>query len=142
VNRAHRGFWVTNRLVNPILGLLLRGPLGRWFGRRLAVLRYRGRLTGQMHELVVQYVRDAQRVWIKPGRPDRKTWWLNLREPTPVELRLAGQDVRGVALAINGRDRPDEVASALAVYFKWFPRAHSTDVAQTVMVRVDPDTSR
>jgi hypothetical protein len=148
---AHRGSWATNRLANPIVRRLLRGPFGRRLGRRLAVLRYRGRRSGEPHELVVQYVQDAQHVWIMVGRPHRKTWWLNLREPAPVELRIAGHDVRGVALAINGRDRPDEVAAASAVYVKSFPRARPAtggpdadpiDLTQIVMVRVDLDTSR
>ena len=69
--------WVTNHLANPVLRPLLRGPFGRRFGQRLAVLRYKGRRTGRVRELVVQYVREGDSVWIMAGQPDRKRWWRN-----------------------------------------------------------------
>ena len=131
---ANRGFWLTNHLANPMLRPLLRGPLGRRWGRRLAVMRYRGRRTGQAHELVVQYVREGDRVWVMPGQPDRKRWWRNMREPLAVEMRLAGHDVRGTAVALDAGDAPDEVAAAVTTYRTVFPRATGP---AAVMVRID-----
>ena len=128
------GFWVTNHLANPVLRPILHGPLGRRWGRRLAVLRYRGRRTGQMHELVVQYAREGDRVWIMPGAPERKQWWRNMRDPLAVDLWLAGRPFHGVATAV--RD-PSALASGLKVYTKVFPSAP----AATVMVCVDLDAS-
>ena len=133
-----RGFWVTNHLANPILRPLLRGPLGSRLGRRLGVLRYRGRRSGQARELVVQYVRDGDRVWVMPGQPNRKQWWHNMREPMPVELWLAGQNLHGVASAISDRDQPTDVVDALTVYRTVFPRARNAG-GSTVMVRIDVD---
>ncbi|MGZ6983166.1 MAG: nitroreductase/quinone reductase family protein [Ilumatobacteraceae bacterium] len=130
-------FWVTNRVANPPLRWLLRGPLGHRLGRRLAVVSYRGRRTGQTYELIVQYVRNGQRVWILPGRPDRKIWWRNLRQPTRVDLRLAGEDVHGIATAIEAHDHPDDVTAGLAAYHTVFRPVAGTD--QTVLVRVDLD---
>ena len=46
-------FWFLNRMANPVLRHLLRTPLGRRPGRRLAALRYHGRTSGRLHELVV-----------------------------------------------------------------------------------------
>jgi hypothetical protein len=154
---ASRGFWMTNHLANPALKPLLRGAAGRRIGRHLAVLRYRGRRTGQRHELVVQYARDGQHVWVMPGQPDRKTWWRNLREPSAVEVRLAGHDYHGHAVALDGRERPDDVHRGLAVYLHELPRARKalglpanpgtdqeTDLAdaakRAVIVRIDLDT--
>jgi hypothetical protein len=130
------GFWMTNHVANPMLRPLLRGPLGRRWGRRLAVLRYRGRRTGTTYELVVQYVRDGDRVWIMPGLAERKRWWRNMREPLPVELWLAGQHVQGAARAITNEQAPNEVADAFAAYVKGFPRS-GNGARPEVMVRVD-----
>jgi len=51
------GIWVTNHLANPVLRPLLYGPTGRRLGRRLALIRCRGRRTGHVYELPVQYAR-------------------------------------------------------------------------------------
>lgn len=85
---------MTNHVTNRLLSPLLRGPLGRVFGRRLALLRYRGRRTGRMRELVVQYeLRDAQ-VWITIGRPavpPRPGPGAGRRVDEPALTRTAGQ---------------------------------------------------
>ncbi len=127
-----RGFWVTNHVANPVLRAVLRSSLGRRWGRRLAVLRYRGRRTGEEHELVVQYARDGDRVWIMPAQPDRKQWWRNMRQPLPVDIRLAGHDEHGVAQVATRLEEPD----AFATYVKAFPKTPNTDES-VVMVCVD-----
>lgn len=130
-----RSFWVTQRLVNPILRPLLRGPLGGGLGRRLAVLRYRGRRTGEPHELVVQYAGGGDRVWIVPGHPERKRWWRNMLAPRPVEVWLAGRRRTGIARVLPGTGDDPEVAEALAAYRAVFPRMFQAPV----LVRIDLD---
>jgi hypothetical protein len=49
-----RALLLTNRVANPVLRWLPRGPLGARLGRRLAVVCYTGRRTGAPHELVTQ----------------------------------------------------------------------------------------
>ena len=134
--RRRRAFWMTNHVANPLLRPLLRGPLGGRWGRRLAVLRYRGRRTGETRELVVQYARDGDRVWILPGQPDRKRWWRNMREPVPVELWLAGHNVHGGARVVTNVDAPQEIADAFAAYLEAFPRMRDAN-GPAAMVRVD-----
>jgi hypothetical protein len=41
------------------------------------------------------YARDGQDLYVVPGQPDRKLWWRNLRQPTPVRLCLQGRDREG-----------------------------------------------
>ncbi len=151
-----RGSWITNHLANPVLEAVLRSAAGRRVGQHLAVLCYPGRRTGRQHELVVQYARDHQQVWVVPGQPDRKTWWRNLREPCAIEVRLAGHDYHGLAVALDGRERPDDVQHGLTVYLDELPRAgkalgihadagtdRGTDLADAaksaVIVRIDLD---
>ncbi len=119
------GFALTNRLANPVLRRLLRSRLGRRPGRRLAVVRYRGRRTGRPRELVTQYVRDGATVWVLVGAADRKTWWRNLRTPAEVDLWLAGERVRARAVAIEGAQQPAAAAAGLGVYLAAVPRASS-----------------
>jgi membrane protease YdiL (CAAX protease family) len=127
------GFWLTNHLANPILAPLLRSGVGRRLGRRLAVVRYRGRRTGRIHELVVQYVRDGDVVWIVPGRPERKQWWRNMLNPWPVDIWLVGHHLAGVARVVNEANDRESVGTALARYRVTFPRVTHT----SVVVRVD-----
>jgi hypothetical protein len=118
-----RGFWITNRVANPVLRLVLRTPLGRRLGRSLAVLRYTGTRTRQPHELVCQYVRDGDTVWVLVGHAERKTWWHNLRSPAEADLWLAGERHSALAEAIEGDRRPEECAEGLRRYLSALPRA-------------------
>jgi hypothetical protein len=96
--------WVTNHLANPVLRALLHGPAGHRLGRHLALIRYRGRRTGRVYELPVQYTRDGDHIWITPGSPEFKTWWRNLRGGAGVDLVLAGQARHGQAMVIDRSD--------------------------------------
>ncbi|MGY1739713.1 MULTISPECIES: nitroreductase/quinone reductase family protein [unclassified Blastococcus] len=131
-----RGFAATNRLANPVLRRLLRSPLGAGPGRRLAVLRYRGRRTGRPHEVVVQYARAESAVWVLVGAAERKTWWRNLTEPAEVELWLGGEHRRARAGVVAGDTDPQACAAGLAVYRRVLPSAPA-DPAGVVMVRAD-----
>ena len=52
-----------------------------------------------------------------------KTWWRNLREPTDVELWLAGEHGRARARVVTGAEHPDECAAGLAAYLAAVPHA-------------------
>lgn len=99
------------------------------------MLRYRGRRTGQPHELVVQYASDGDRAWIVPGHPERKRWWRNMFTPSPVEVWLAGRRRTGIARVLTGTDDDAEVAEALRAYRGVFPRM----LRAPVLVRIDLD---
>ena len=75
------------------------------------------------HELIVQYARDGDAVWILPGTPERKTWWRNFREPSAADLWLAGKHLEASAVAIDGAIEPEQVAHGLRAYLKTFPQA-------------------
>ena len=130
-------FWITNRVANPVLRRLLRTPVGRRLGRGLMVLRYTGTVTGRPHELVVQYARDGDTVWVLVGRADRKTWWHNLRRPADLELWLAGEHVRARAVVVAGSADPDQAGAGLTVYRRSVPRAPRVDPGTATLVRID-----
>ena len=131
------GFWLTNRVANPVLRRLLRTPVGRRLGRGLMVLRYTGTVTGRPHELVVQYARDGDTAWVLVGQADVKSWWHNLRRPAHVELWLAGEHVRAQARVVDGSTDPDQAAAGLTAYRRSVPRAGTTVVGTATLVRAD-----
>ena len=131
------GFWITNRVANPVLRRLLRTRAGRRLGRGLMVLRYTGTISGRPHELVVQYAHDGDTVWVLVGQADRKTWWHNLRQPADVELWLAGEHVRARAVVVTVGSDPDQAAAALAAYRRAVPRAGTADAGTATLVRAD-----
>jgi F420H(2)-dependent quinone reductase len=117
------GYFVTNRVANPVLRRLLRTRLGRRLGRRLLVIRYRGRRTGRRREVVVQYARSGPTVWILVGQAERKAWWQNLRAPGDVDLWLQGQRTHGRAVAVVGSVQPAEARRGLVAYLSRVPQA-------------------
>ncbi len=122
--RQPPGIWVTNHPANPLLRPLLRGPAGHQLGRQLALIRYRGRRTGRLYELPVQYTRNGDRVWILPAAPERKTWWRNLRGGAAVELVLAGRHHCGHA-TVTGPGEPG-FTEGLTAYLRAHPTARRT----------------
>ena len=146
-------FRLTNRVVNPGLRRLLRTRAGRRLGSRLGVLRYTGARSGRPRELVVGYARSGPTVWIVVGQPQHKTWWRNLARPAPVTLWLAGQQVHGRGVVVEGAAQPAEARRGLLAYLDRMPAAaRAFDVgdpadpaqvaaaaARALLVRVDLD---
>jgi hypothetical protein len=118
-----------NRLVNPVVRFVLRSPLHRLLSGSLVILTYQGRKTGRWCSLPCLYARDGQDLYIIPGQPHRKVWWRNLRQPTPVRLRLQGRDLEGTATASSD---PEAVAAGLRRYLARYPKA-----AKPLGVRLD-----
>jgi deazaflavin-dependent oxidoreductase (nitroreductase family) len=122
---------VRNRLVNPVVRLLLRSPLHPVLSRSLVILSYQGRKTGRWRSLPCLYARDGQDLYVVPGQAGRKVWWRNLRQPTRVRLRLQGRDREGIAAASSD---PEAVAAGLRHYLARYPKA-----ARPLGVRLDAD---
>ena len=119
-----------NRLVNPVVRLLLRSPLHPVLRRSLVILSYQGRKTGRWRSLPCLYARDGQDLYVVPGQAGRKVWWRNLRQPTRVRLRLQGRDREGIAASSD----PEAVAAGLRHYLARYPKA-----ARPLGVRLDAD---
>ncbi len=111
--------------------------------------------TGRRSLLATQHVRDGDVVWIVVGSPRMNTWWRNFRDGAPVVLRLAGEEVHGWAVALDGAEHPEEVAAGLSQYLAAHPDTVNLTAARadrssaetrlaeltshTVMVRVELD---
>jgi hypothetical protein len=94
---ALRQHFAVTGLANRALIPVLRSRAGRRLGRRLAVVEYLGRRSGQHRELVTQYAIEGRTIHIRVGAADRKTWWRNFNSPHLMGLRLACADYRVMA---------------------------------------------
>jgi hypothetical protein len=117
-------FVLTNSVANPVLLPLLKSRAGAVLGRRLAVVRYDGRRTGQPHELLAQYRLDGSTVRMPVGMAERKHWWRNFTTPHPVTLRLAGRDHTVLAHVEHNGDAFTVTADLRAAAFDHVPQAH------------------
>jgi hypothetical protein len=64
--------WFRNRLVNPVVHLLLRSPLHRLLSGSLVILTYQGRKSGRWRSLPCMYARDGPGPLHHPAQPDRR----------------------------------------------------------------------
>ena len=123
--------WFRNRLVNPLVRLLLRSPLHRLLSRSLMILSYQGRKTGRWHSLPLHVRPRPPRPLhhLRPARP--QVWWRNLRQPTRVRLPLQGRDLTGTATASSD---PEVVAPGLRRYLTRYPQT-----AKPLAIRLEPN---
>jgi deazaflavin-dependent oxidoreductase (nitroreductase family) len=129
-------FWLMNRLVNPVMRVLLRSPLHGLLSDSLLLLTYRGKKSGKQYTLPVQYARIGQTFYIVPGLPDSKVWWRNLTEGAPVDLWVRGEKLAAQAQVVSGKQDEGDWVDSLLAYFTRFPAA-----AQAHGLRRSPDGS-
>jgi deazaflavin-dependent oxidoreductase (nitroreductase family) len=124
---------VTKRLQrfgNLFVIVLLRSPLHRLLSRSLVLVTYRGRRSGRSFTVPVMYAESTGELIVLVGHPERKSWWRNLREGAPVELRLRGRRLHGTATVTD--------AEAAAPYIARYPRMRTavTPESQPTFVRI------
>lgn len=127
---APRGSTRVNRFV---LGVL-RSP-ARWvLPSGIGDLRYTGRISGHRYALPVQCAAWGDRLVVYPGHPERKVWWRNLRQPTPIEVGWLGAVRPGVARVLAAPD-PERAAAADAYELR-FRRVHVPPGAVLVEIQL------
>lgn len=126
-----RKFFMTNGIANRVVIPILNSRVGRRLGRRLAVVEYLGRRTGQRHQLVTQYVTDGSTVRIRVGMAERKTWWRNFDEPHLVRLRLAGTDHNASAHLVRDGSQVSVIAELQPPVDSWGRKAAAAARSQS-----------
>lgn len=86
-------------VANIFVGLLLRSPLHSPMSKYLLLLTYTGHKSGRRYHLPCGYRREGNTVTVVAGNP----WWKNLQGGAPVALRIAGQDLRGIAAPVEDK---------------------------------------
>ena len=128
--------WFMNKILNPLIGLILRSPLHRMLSAGLLLITYRGKKSGQEYTLPVQYLQSGNQIYIIPGMPEKKTWWRNLKGGLPVKLTLRGQAVNGYGLVLEQPRDAVEIGSVTELALK-----RSAQLAKMLQVRLEADGS-
>ncbi|HEY6746732.1 MAG TPA: nitroreductase/quinone reductase family protein [Mycobacteriales bacterium] len=119
---------------NRIVMAVLRSRWHRLLSGSLARITVRGRRTGQVFALPVQYARTGDRLVLLPAHAERKRWWRNLDGGAEVRILLAGRDRPGRAQLV--RAGTPAFRDAAAEYGRRFPRAARTAASSQVLVTV------
>jgi deazaflavin-dependent oxidoreductase (nitroreductase family) len=96
--------WVTrglNRLIMLPWFRFGRGPRPTRLGGWLCVLRTRGRRTGRVREIPLDYAPAPRGIWIAAGFGERTAWLHNVRADPEVEVKLDGRWRRGRVLEVS-----------------------------------------
>ena len=106
-----------NRLVNPVMRVLLRSPLHGAVSGNISILHFKGRRSGRALNTPLSYVRDGDTVLFLSST--NTGWWKNFRDGEPaVEVELGRERLPGTATLLEGdsealRDRVRQFLTAL-----------------------------
>ncbi len=100
--------------VNRIVAGLLRSPFHELLSRTTMLLTFTGRTSGRRYTIPVRYLRTNETLLTLTDSP----WWRNLRGGVPVDLSIAGQNMRGRA-EVN--TDPDDVEQAICSMLRQLP---------------------
>jgi hypothetical protein len=97
---GHGQFAVYNHTVNHAVKAILRSPAHGMLSGKLLVMTVTGRRTGKKRTFPVAYEeREPGKLHIHIDWPDKKVWWRNLKQPSPVSVRLRGKELHGIGHA-------------------------------------------
>jgi hypothetical protein len=111
------------RIVNRVVGAVLRSPRHRLLSGSVAVIRWSGQKSGRTFSTPVQYGCCGDDLVILVGRPDTKTWWRNFRHERELEVLLRRRWLTMTGRVVTAADDPEEIARLLSAYVARFPRA-------------------
>lgn len=121
---------VFERLVNPLVTLLLRSPLHGLASDALLLVTFTGRKSGREYTTPVGYEQRDGTLYVTT-QSDR-VWWRNLRGGAEVTVRLRGERRRGHAEVI-------EDDAAVAEYVHGFLERHGVGAASRIALSLEAD---
>ena len=87
---------------NLIVAAVLPSPMHRLLSGTAVLLRYRGRKSGQLYTIPVQYARTDGELLLFVMGTARKQWWRKLRARPEVDVLLRGVWRRATARIVRG----------------------------------------
>ena len=105
------------KIINPIIGLLLRSPAHFLMSGSLLLITFTGVRTGRSYSTPLRYLRDGETIRCFTSKDTR--WWRNLRKGARVWLTLQGVGAPYEASIIV--DEPDRVRQLLTDYLRQHP---------------------
>jgi deazaflavin-dependent oxidoreductase (nitroreductase family) len=94
---------------------VLRSPMHGMVSKSVLLLSFTGRKSGKTYTTPVSYSQNDDRVTIFT----HATWWKNLRNATPVTLRIRGRELQGLAEPVA--EDKGAVAAGLAAHLRKVP---------------------
>jgi hypothetical protein len=87
------------RMMNGMMGLVLRSPFHRGMSKQLGLITVTGRKSHKRYTTPIGYVRVGDKhVHVFTHAP---AWWKNLRGGGPVTIRMEGKDYQGTGITIE-----------------------------------------
>lgn len=83
--------------INPLVTAVLRSPFHWLLSFGLMLVTVTGRRTGRRYTIPVGYQRHGDILTILVSEAPKKQWWRNFRDPAPVEVRVKGKSLSGIA---------------------------------------------
>ena len=83
--------------INPLVTAVLRSPFHWLLSFGLMLVTITGRRTGRRYTIPVGYQRHGDILTILVSEAPKKQWWRNFRDPAPVEVRVKGKSLSGIA---------------------------------------------
>ena len=114
---------------NDFVVLALRSPLHVLMGETM-LITVTGRKTGRKITVPVNYTQEGDELWVLSTRS--RTWWRNLLKGSEVEVRLHGQEFKGLGEVVLDEAA---VAAQLGRYVNHLPAS-----ARYIGVRVENGT--
>ena len=115
------------RLINSVVGSILRSPLHRLLSGRLELLTFYGRKSGRRYTTPVGYAQTSGTLLVDTESP----WWRNLRGGVRVGVRLRGRDRGGTAEVITDEARMGDAYRTIL--------AAAPSYARALGIRREPD---
>jgi hypothetical protein len=103
------------RVANIFVSLLLRSPLHRPMSAYLLLLTYTGRKSGRCYRIPCGYRREGSTVTVVAGNP----WWKNVQGGAPVAMRVADEELSGIASPVEDKAI---AAEELMAFLRKMPR--------------------
>ena len=83
--------------INPLVKAVLRSPLHWLLSFGLMLITVTGRRTGRRYTIPVGYQRHGDVLTILVSEAPKKQWWRNFHDPAPVDVRVKGKALSGIA---------------------------------------------
>jgi len=82
---------------NVVVAAILRSPFHWVLSSGLMLITVTGRRTGRRYSIPVGYQRHEDMLTILVSEAPKKQWWRNFHAPSPMEVRVRGKALAGVA---------------------------------------------
>ncbi|MBN2502998.1 MAG: nitroreductase family deazaflavin-dependent oxidoreductase [Anaerolineales bacterium] len=102
-------------VVNRTMKFVLRSPLHAMVSKTILLITFTGRKSGKTYTTPVNYSQTGDKVSIFT----HATWWKNLRNDTPVSLRIQGRELQGLPETVV--EDKQAIATGLAAHLRNVP---------------------